>query len=981
MCPSDASRGRTRSWTRCGHGGSAWSCRSSWRTTTWTGPCSRARSTSCRPAGAFWSRTVNASGRVRSWRRTLCCCRGWPWTRAGCGWAAAGAATTGCWPGSRRPAPTPLWSSCCTTTRWSRGFPRNRTTTPWTPWSRRPERGASPLGLLERQGVDGGLLHRVLPEGPVEQLTVDPLVGLVGVVRTEGVSRGTGEVDPPGLVPLAHVDDHPHGRDPDDLVAARRVPAGGVDRRLAAAEVPGTPVEGPLQEVGAFLAERLVAQAQLVQPAPAPGVHVLAELGGQLPARVLHGTGEELVAAVDRLFAPLGRNLPPVVVLVVQDALHDLVPAVAAVRLRRVRGALTALAHELVLLVHGTGAGDRLHVDAVTLGPHLLGELVAEGQLEDVAPHTVEVGGGGRVGLLGVVPALQQLLRLTDVLVRDADVLQHGHQLRGDRALVVHLHRLHVVGRDLLAVVDLLLDQVVDPLAAGAVAPVLGEHVLVVVTDDGLVGGDDVTALRVVLVRQLVERDELVLPAVLRVPAGARQRAVALLAHRDLAGRLVADVALGVRVDQVLRGHLEVRRRLAETGEVLGPVQLEDGVHRLAGVQCRPLQGDPVAVAAVGRVGGDGSLLADLGELAAPVGHQRAVVGLADRDLPALAARDLDGLLTGDEGLGLAVELVTVGRDLLQEEVGDVGPEVREAPGDVLVVADDHTGQSGERVAGRVVPAGIRDLTAVQSHLVPERGELRRQVRVVGQERSIGRRVVAGDDPGVRSDAVAVGAEQRRDLVQGVGERGELGVQALGRALDGLGTDAVHRLGLRVELPGDRGDRALADDRLVLLERVVRVEVLDLLRAEPAGHQRTVDLVLHVAAQVPGHRLQPGDRVDRGPLGGLVVVGQAECRVLDGEVLAVLALQIRVHPLRVRLEVLLGVLLQLGVVLLLRDLVPAQRAQEGVGLDLAGAEHLGEPSGRHVAAYVHLPETVLGLDVPLGAEEVAVGVGVDLRDT
>ena len=64
---------------------------------------------------------------------------------------------------------------------------------------------------------------------------------------------------------------------------------------------------------------------------------------------------------------------------------------------------------------------------------------------------------------------------------------------------------------------------------------------------------------------------------------------------------------------------------------------------------------------------------------------------------------------------------------------------------------------------------------------------------------------------------------------------------------------------------------------------------------------------------------------------------------------------------------------ELGVVLLLRDPVPAQGAQELVGLDLALAEHLGQPAGGDVAAHVHLVEPVLRLDEALGHEQVLVG--------
>ncbi len=102
--------------------------------------------------------------------------------------------------------------------------------------------------------------------------------------------------------------------------------------------------------------------------------------------------------------------------------------------------------------------------------------------------------------------------------------------------------------------------------------------------------------------------------------------------------------------------------------------------------------------------------------------------------------------------------------------------------------------------------------------------------------------------------------------------------------------------------------------------------------------------------------------------------------MLDGEVLAGLPLQVRVDPVGVGLEVLLRLSRELLVELLLRDLAPAEGAQEGVGLDLAGAEHLGEAPGGHVPADVHLPEAVLRMHEALRAEEVVLVVGVELGD-
>ena len=84
--------------------------------------------------------------------------------------------------------------------------------------------------------------------------------------------------------------------------------------------------------------------------------------------------------------------------------------------------------------------------------------------------------------------------------------------------------------------------------------------------------------------------------------------------------------------------------------------------------------------------------------------------------------------------------------------------------------------------------------------------------------------------------------------------------------------------GMRVPGPVASGSktpsttRALADDRRVLVVGVGAGRARRPARAcgSPRASARSISS-LHVAAQVPGHRLEPGERVDRRPLLGLVV--------------------------------------------------------------------------------------------------------------
>ena len=351
--------------------------------------------------------------------------------------------------------------------------------------------------------------------------------------------------------------------------------------------------------------------------------------------------------------------------------------------------------------------------------------------------------------------------------------------------------------------------------------------------------------------------------------------------------------------------------------------------------------------------------------------------GLAHPQLDVVGAADLDGLGAHPQRLGgtvADVEVVALG--LLEEEVGDVGAEVGEAPGDVGVVADDHAGHAGEGEARGVEGAVGRGLAAVQAHLHPDAGLADAQVRVVGEQRLAGGAVLAVDDPRVAADAAP--------LADQLGHRCDPVLHALECLHDATGVrrtaGVAGRVGRGVLLEDAVDDTAAGDDRRVRLGVVGRPELGDLGLAVVEGEQHPVDLGLHVAAQVPRHRLEPGERVDRLPLLGRVVeAGQAQDAVLRRELGGRAVLDVGVHPLGVRRQRGARRRLQQRP-LLLRDPAPAHGADEAVGLQGVLAEDLREPAGRDVAAEVHLEEALLRVDEALGAHQVVVGVGVDLRD-
>lgn len=364
--------------------------------------------------------------------------------------------------------------------------------------------------------------------------------------------------------------------------------------------------------------------------------------------------------------------------------------------------------------------------------------------------------------------------------------------------------------------------------------------------------------------------------------------------------------------------------------------------------------------------------------------------GRADGQLDVVAARDLDRLGALLERHQCSVAPVLVALDALDVQVGDIGGEVREPPGDLLVVADDDAGKAGEREASHVERALLAHRRALQLHLVPDRGQRGPEVRIVREQGHPGFGEVSGDDPGVRADALADIADQhtrRFDHARGLLPLD--GRRCLLRLAVGLGGGVGRRLRIGAECGNGRD---LGHDHGVLVERVVGIElrqqvtggrVLCPVRAcaQLCGQQRAFGLVLDVAAQVPGHGLEPGDGIRGFPrLGSVVGVLQSDHGVLERQFGAGARSQVGVHAIRIGLVVAArGVVhrLDLG----LRDRAPSERAEEGVGAGLRLPEHLGDAAGGHMAAEVHLEEPVLRVHEALRVEQVVGRVGGDRRDT
>src|SRR5690606_20491411 len=184
-----------------------------------------------------------------------------------------------------------------------------------------------------------------------------------------------------------------------------------------------------------------------------------------------------------------------------------------------------------------------------------------------------------------------------------------------------------------------------------------------------------------------------------------------VLAHRDAAGGLVADVAGGGGENDVLGGNLEERGGGRDVVGVAGAVEGEDRIGGAARGERGPRHRHGVAAEAGGRGAvGHGGVVGGRGVRQEPR-DDRAVDGGGHAQRVVGAAVDADGLGPAVERDPLPVPQVgAVVVDALEVEVDDVGAEVGQPPGEVGVVADDDAGHAGEVEARDVEGAQRADL-------------------------------------------------------------------------------------------------------------------------------------------------------------------------------------------------------------------------------------------------------------------------------
>ncbi len=103
--------------------------------------------------------------------------------------------------------------------------------------------------------------------------------------------------------------------------------------------------------------------------------------------------------------------------------------------------------------------------------------------------------------------------------------------------------------------------------------------------------------------------------------------------------------------------------------------------------------------------------------------------------------------------------------DVFDVDVLDFGSEVGEAPGYVVVVADDDEGHAGKRDSGDMEIAGR--CRGFEVGLVPDARDVVGEVHVVGEERLSGGGVGSGDDPVVGAGEAAVADWVAEGLLEG----------------------------------------------------------------------------------------------------------------------------------------------------------------------------------------------------------------------
>ncbi len=221
-------------------------------------------------------------------------------------------------------------------------------------------------------------------------------------------------------------------------------------------------------------------------------------------------------------------------------------------------------------------------------------------------------------------------------------------------------------------------------------------------------------------------------------------------ADGDAADGVVADVFGVVGVDEVEGWAAEGGEGGYERCSGGGGVDVEEGRGDVTGVVDGPGEGDGAAFAVEERrEDGCGDLRGADG-----FGGGEDVEG----DVAASGYADVLGVVS--DGSPGAVGLLVLGggagaAEVFDAEILDVGTEVGESPGDVLIAADDDEGDAGEGEAGDVELGAGGGCGGVEAGFVPGVWNAEGEVRVVGEESAAGCGAGGGYGPVVGAGAAA----------------------------------------------------------------------------------------------------------------------------------------------------------------------------------------------------------------------------------
>src|SRR5699024_11802021 len=109
----------------------------------------------------------------------------------------------------------------------------------------------------------------------------------------------------------------------------------------------------------------------------------------------------------------------------------------------------------------------------------------------------------------------------------------------------------------------------------------------VVIIDDGVIGGNDITGFRIVAYRMVLESD-LALPIISAVPSWLWQVAVPGSTDGQCPGSLIANVTFGIGINEVLARDFKLRCGLAEFAKDCRLVQREDRLRCGGYIACCP---------------------------------------------------------------------------------------------------------------------------------------------------------------------------------------------------------------------------------------------------------------------------------------------------------------------------------------------------------------------------------------------------------